>query len=105
MNIIEKLGIESIERFNWAGIKPSKLHNFVGVDPVRLTELEQQRNELFENTFDLCEEFCQMCIRLNPQHENCPSCDDLEYWRKPLVDMTGKSWQEIRELFKWTITK
>ena len=90
---IEKLGIKPIPSFR------ADTNLFVcNQKPVR--ELEKQQNELFENTFDLCEEFCQMCIRLNPQHENCKSCDDLEYWRKPIVDMTGKTWEEIKEIIK-----
>ena len=93
MDIIEKLGIKPIQIFG-NGICMSLINS------QKVRELEQQRNELFENTFDLCEEFCQMCIRLNPQHENGPSCDDLEYWRKPIVDMTGKAWEEIKELVK-----
>ncbi len=54
---IKELGITKLERFNGAGIKPSKLHNFVGVDPVRLTELEKQYRELLEGFYNFAWEW------------------------------------------------
>ena len=82
---IDKLGVKSKYRIS-----------MVNGDAVQ--ELEQERDELFENLFDSCEVICQLCVRLNPQHENCTECDELNDLRKPITDKIGLSWEQIKEL-------
>lgn len=90
MNIIEKLRIEPIDE-NW----------FEDIDHVlkdQIREVEDQRNKMLEALIDSCEIICNLCIRLNPQHKNCNSCDELDDLRKPIETATGKLWSEIKDL-------
>lgn len=36
------------------------------------------------------EVICQLCKRLNPQHENCTSCEEREYRLKAIANAEGK---------------
>ncbi len=38
---------------------------------------------------DALREICRMCVRLNPQHENCTSCAEMERSRRPLLEAEG----------------
>ena len=40
---------------------------------------------------------CRLCIRLNPQHKDCTSCNDIEDTREPIEKAYGISWEEIKE--------
>ena len=41
-------------------------------------------DDLYEGLEDALREICRMCVRLNPQHENCTSCEEMERSRLPL---------------------
>lgn len=90
MNFIEKLGITSIQVYYG--------ENYTYFDGDEVKELEQQRNESIENLHDSCELICKLCVRLNPQHENCNHCDELDELRKPIMGKTDLSWEGIKEL-------
>ena len=45
---------------------------------------------LYEGLEDALREICRMCVRLNPQHENCTSCEEMERSRLPLSKAEGK---------------
>ncbi len=39
---------------------------------------------------DALKEICKMCVRLNPQHEGCTSCEEMERSRLPLLKAEGR---------------
>lgn len=45
--------------------------------------------ELYETGQQLLEVMCELCIRLNPQHANCQSCDEIEEYRKAFAKAEG----------------
>ncbi len=94
MNIIEKLGIEPIKVYGGAFCIYNQ--NYCHEGEVR--EIEQQRNDAFENLYEACEVVCELCVRLNPNHKDCRHCDELDDLRKPITDKAGLLWQEIKAL-------
>ena len=46
--------------------------------------------DLYKGLKDALREICRLCVRLNPQHENCMSCEEMERSRKPLLKAEGK---------------
>ena len=46
--------------------------------------------DLCEGLKDALQEICRLCVRLNPQHENCKSCEDMTERRKALAKAEGK---------------
>ena len=46
--------------------------------------------DCYEGLKDALKEICRMCVRLNPQHENCTSCEEMERSRLPLLKAEGK---------------
>jgi len=46
-------------------------------DTYRIME-QQHRQSVYELWEDV---ICPMCVRLNPQHENCHYCHDREEWQ------------------------
>ena len=38
---------------------------------------------------------CTCCRRLNPQHENCYGCDDVENAQKMIKNYIGENWKTI----------
>ena len=46
--------------------------------------------DTYEGLKDALREICRMCVRLNPQHENCTSCEEMERSRLPLLKAEGK---------------
>ena len=46
--------------------------------------------DLYEGLKDALKEICRMCVRLNPQHENCTACEEMERSRQPLLKAEGK---------------
>jgi hypothetical protein len=40
---------------------------------------------------------CQMCVRLNPQHKDCLSCEDMEETQEFIKEQTGKDWEKIKK--------
>ena len=96
MSIVEKLGIKSIERLNGNAVKPSRLHKFVCVDPVKLTEKENQYNELLEALIT-------ECIYMDTLGgDNLTLKQELQYtkWTDLIekADPQNRSWEEIKEL-------
>lgn len=47
--------------------------------------------ELLEELKDALRHICYLCKRLNPQHENCTSCDDMGIRRQILAKAGDKS--------------
>lgn len=45
--------------------------------------------DLYEELKDALQEICRLCVRLNPQHENCTSCEDMEQRRKAIAKADG----------------
>lgn len=54
--------------------------------------------EMFKSFIDACDMICSLCIRLNPQHKDCPSCEDLDDLRKPIEKAANMSWEKLKEL-------
>jgi len=46
--------------------------------------------DLYEELVEADEIICQLCKRLNPQHENCTSCEDRETRLKAILKVEGK---------------
>ena len=85
MSIIEKLWIKPLERLNGAAVKPSRLHKFVCVDPVKLTEKESQYNEMLEALIGIV--------------QDKGGFNGQTVWIIRVIEKaTGKSWMEIKEL-------
>lgn len=40
--------------------------------------------QLKELLGDCLHDLCQLCVRLNPQHEDCEQCDDTDYFREAI---------------------
>ena len=89
MNIIEKLEITKIKRYNGSSVKPSKLHNFVCVDPVILTDKEEVFNKMLD-----------ALIEVEKALEDAPGGWGYqnELMRSVIEKATGKTWEEIKEL-------
>ena len=45
--------------------------------------------KLYEGLRDALREICRMCVRINPQHKNCTSCEEMERSRLPLREAEG----------------
>jgi len=45
--------------------------------------------KLYEGLKDALKEICKMCVRLNPQHKGCTSCEEMERSREPLLKAEG----------------
>ena len=41
--------------------------------------------DCYEGLKDALREICRMCVRLNPQHQGCTSCKEMERSRLPLA--------------------
>lgn len=41
--------------------------------------------ELLEATKESCATICRLCRRLNPQHANCTSCDEINGYRSAIA--------------------
>lgn len=87
------------------------------VDPAEL-ELKAVKvlGELKGALRDALDEICRLCVRLNPQHKNCQSCEDMEQRRRIIADLEsstdleeikalGRSEEEIRAAIKILSTK
>ena len=46
--------------------------------------------KLYVELVEADETICQLCKRLNPQHENCTSCEEREYRLKAIAEAEGK---------------
>ena len=46
--------------------------------------------DCYEGLKDALREICRMCVRLNPQHKDCTSCEEMERSRLPLLKAEGK---------------
>ena len=46
--------------------------------------------DMYEGLKDALREICRLCARLNPQHESCTSCEEMERSRLPLAKAEGK---------------
>ena len=53
-------------------------------------QLEQEHQEAIEVLDEACTMICELCVRLNPQHKDCTSCDDLDYLREPILKAKGE---------------
>lgn len=53
-------------------------------------QLEQEHQEAIEVLDEACTMICKLCVRLNPQHKDCTSCDDLDYLREPILKAKGE---------------
>ena len=53
-------------------------------------QLDAAAPELYEGLKDALKEICRMCVKLNPQHKNCTSCEEMERSRLPLAKAEGK---------------
>ena len=52
--------------------------------------LHKSALDLYEGLNDALTEICRMCVRLNPQHKDCKSCEEIERSRQPLRKAEGK---------------
>ena len=59
-------------------------------DTQRRIDLIIAAPDMREGLKDALREICRMCVRLNPQHENCTSCEEMERSRRPLLKAEGK---------------
>ena len=64
-------------------------------DEVR--ELEASTNKAIELIRDLFDDRCNTCRIFNPQHKDCISCGDMEYFRERLSEITGVPYSEMGE--------
>ncbi len=46
--------------------------------------------DCYEGLKDALREICRMCVRLNPQHEGCSACEEMERSRLPLAKAEEK---------------
>ena len=53
-------------------------------------QLKQEHQEAIEVLDEACTMICKLCVRLNPQHKDCTSCDDLDYLREPILKAKGE---------------
>ncbi len=51
---------------------------------------QKKIDELFTLLLESKQTICQLCVRLNPQHENCTYCDDMRDILKALDKKEGK---------------
>ena len=53
-------------------------------------KLEQINKELLEACKEMAEEICTLCIRLNPHHEGCVSCNQMDIWKQAISKAEGE---------------
>ena len=60
------------------------------INPENPQAVAESISDLYEGLKDALREICRMCVRLNPQHENCTSCEEMERSRLPLAKADNK---------------
>ena len=78
----------SVYNFSYKPPRVSGSVNAVNLSEVR--QLEQEHQEAIEVLDEACTMICKLCVRLNPQHKDCTSCDDLDYLREPILKAKGE---------------
>lgn len=61
-----------------------------GIKTLANAQLIAAAPNTYEGLKDALQEICRLCVRLNPQHEGCQSCEDMEERRKALAKAEGK---------------
>ncbi len=61
-----------------------------GKNTVANAHLLSAAPEMYETGRELLKVMCELCIRLNPQHENCQSCEEIEGYRRAFAKAEGK---------------
>jgi recombinational DNA repair protein RecR len=59
--------------------------------------MESKTKELVDILVEHHITICQLCVRLNPQHEDCYSCGDMERTQEIILEHTGEKWKEIKD--------
>lgn len=74
-------------------------YNFAADELHQLNQkLKAEKDALLNALVDSCYITCQLCVRLNPQHKHCTSCDGEDYKHDLIEQLGGKSWdQTIKE--------
>lgn len=49
--------------------------------------------ELYKTGLQLLKVMCELCRRLNPQHETCQSCFEIEQYRKAFAKAVPRGWK------------